>query len=168
MIQATERALRRLSEGMAIASGLAFLLLAIFTTIDVTSRKLGGPFSGMTDTIAAFVMAFGATWSLAQALAGGAHVRIDVLQNLYGRGMTRLSAFLALLTTTGFSAVLCWRAWLVTLESWSIGAYVPQSLITLRLAWPQGITAIGYTALVLYGAAALVLALVAPKSEEPA
>ena len=29
-------------------------------------------------------------------------------------------------TTTGFSAVLCWRAWLVTFESWSIGAYVPQ------------------------------------------
>lgn len=168
MIQATERALRRLSEGMAIASGLAFLLLAIFTTLDVTSRKLGGPFSGITDTLAAFVMAFGATWSLAQALAGRAHVRIDVLQSLYGRRMTRLSAFLALLTTTVFSGVLCWRAWLVTFESWSIGAYVPQSLVTLRLAWPQGVTAIGYGALVLYGLAALALALVAPSPEETA
>jgi TRAP-type mannitol/chloroaromatic compound transport system permease small subunit len=165
MFQATERKLRQVSEAMALLSGLSFLLLAVFTTIDVTSRKLGGPFSGITDTVAAFVMAFGATWALAQALAGDAHVRIDVLQTLYGRHMTRLSAFLALLTTTGFSGILAYRAWLVTLESWAIGAYLPQSLVAIRLAWPQGVTAVGYTMLVVYGLAALALSLISQSKE---
>lgn len=162
MFETIEKRLREASYGMAMLSGCAFLLLAIYTTIDVTSRKLGGPFTGITDNVAALVMAFGGTWSLAYALASDAHVKIDVLQGHYSPAVARLSIRLALLTTTIFSAVLAFEAWDVAYRSWLIGAWFPQSIIEIQLSWPQAITAVGYTVLVLQGAAMLALDTIRP------
>lgn len=103
----------------------------------------------MTDAIASLVMVFGATWSLAYALAVDGHVKIDVLNGVYSRTVARVSLFLGLVTTTAFSPILAWQAWVVTMSSWRMGSFLPLSLLEMRLAWPQAIGALGYSILVL-------------------
>ena len=151
---------------MAYLTGMAFLLLGIFMALDTLSRKLGGPFSGITDAIASLVMVFGATWSLAYALSVDAHVKIDVLTGIYSTRMTRLSLVLALFTTTAFASVLAWQAWAVTITSWQRGAYLPLSLLEMRLAWPQAVGAIGYSILVIQGVVVLAVELVKTRERQ--
>ena len=83
VVQRMERVVSRITRLMAIAAASVFLPLAFYMTFDATSRKLGGPFTGVSDEIAGQCLAFGATWSFAYALARNAHVRIDVLMPLY-------------------------------------------------------------------------------------
>ncbi len=151
MLQTLDGFMRRLSKYMAYLAGMAFLLLGIFMAFDTLSRRLGGPFTGVTDAIASLVMVFGATWTLAYALATDAHVKIDVMTGFYSPRVTRFTLLLAMLTTTIFASVLAWQAWAVTWTSWQRGAYLPLSLLEMHLAWPQAVGAIGYTVLLIQG-----------------
>ncbi|WP_417600123.1 TRAP transporter small permease [Pararhodobacter oceanensis] len=141
-----------ISKTMAILTGWAFLLLAIFMTFEAVSRKLGGPITGVSDSFASLVMVFGATWSLSYALAADNHVRIDVLTGVYSDGMKRLTLILALLTTSIYAAVLAWQAWNLAFASHARGAYLPGSLLEIQLVWPQAVGALGYSIMVLQGA----------------
>ena len=67
-MRALHNYLAHLAKGMAWISGLLFLLLAFYMTIDAVSRYLGGPFTGVSDQIAAFSLSLGATWALAQGV----------------------------------------------------------------------------------------------------
>lgn len=58
-------ATRTVSTIMAWISGLLFLLLAFYMTLDASSRSLGGPFTGVADQFASFTLALGGTWALA-------------------------------------------------------------------------------------------------------
>src|SRR5919106_5198464 len=69
----------RLAALMAWLSGLTFLLLAFYVTVDTLGRSFGGPYSGFTDDISAFALATAGTWATAHALQVGAHVRVDLL-----------------------------------------------------------------------------------------
>lgn len=135
----------KVSTAMAWISGLLFLLLALYMTADVTSRSLGGPFTGVADQFASFTLALGGTWALARALSDGTHVRIDLFLPLYGRRLKGLFYIWSMLMAAVFAAVLTKQAWVLVGKSAARKALVPQSLIDLPLAIPQALSAIGYT-----------------------
>jgi len=132
---------------MAYASGASVLLLAIYMAIDVTSRRLGGPFSGISDTVSSFVILLVGTWSLAYALASDTHVKIDVLRNLYPPRLRALSDIIALTALLVMGAIITWQVGRIALDSFTMGAYLPQSIVSVPLFVPQTIMVIGYLAL---------------------
>jgi len=134
----------RLSNFMAWVSGLLFLLLAFYMTIDAVSRTLGGPFTGISDQVAALTLALGASWSLAYGVKAGIHIRSDVLLPLLGPRLKHGFGVLALMGLSLFAWLLTWRTWALTLESWELGAMLPQSIIDLKLWLAQAMTALGY------------------------
>ena len=142
---------------MAVFSGCLFLLLAFFMTIDVSSRQLGGPFTGVADEIASFVLALGGTWSLAYALSSGSHVRIDVLTPVYPARMNRILKLWGFLMVVVFAAILAFKAWELVFASYAMNALVPQSMLEVPICIPQGFAAIGFSTLVLQGTAMFVV-----------
>lgn len=147
------RVVNRVSDSMAWLCGLLFLLLAVFMSIDVTSRFLGGPFSGIADHIASIVLALGGTWSMSRALSDGSHVRIDIFKQLYNVRVNGLFYLLAMGLMTLVASVLAYQAWAMTAVSWVRQAEIPQSMISLPLALPQMLTALGFTMLTLQAVA---------------
>ena len=140
---------------MAIAAGAVFLPLAFYMMIDAASRRLGGPFTGVSDEIAGQILAFGGTWALAYALARNAHVRIDVLMPVYpGRVREALHLF-AFGTATLLGAVLAANAWHLSYESYLLDARA-YSMLGQPLVYAQSATAIGFTMLTLQAAVMLV------------
>lgn len=151
--------MNRFATAIAYFSGLLFLLLAIYMSIDVTSRYLGGPFTGVADQFASFCLALGGTWSLARALGDGSHVRIDVFMPLYGASVKKALYVWSLLMVLTLALVLSWQAWIVVEKSAARGASVPQSMIDIPLAIPQALTAIGYSILALQAVVMIVAAI---------
>lgn len=147
--QRLDMAIHKLTKIMALFSGALFLGLAFYMTIDVVSRKLGGPFTGVADEVASYILACSGTWALAYALADGSHVRIDVLLHLFPERVQKFLYFWALLLAAGFASLLAWKMWAVTIESMRIGALPSGSLLALPLVYPQGLASIGLTTLVL-------------------
>lgn len=145
-----------ISTTMAFISGMLFLVLAIYMTVDVTSRYLGGPFTGVADQFASFALALGGTWSLARALSDGSHVRIDVFMQFYGMAFKRFLYVWSMSMVVIFSAVLTWQAWIMVMKSIARGASVPQSMITVPLAVPQSLAAIGFTMLTIQAVVMLI------------
>ncbi|WP_416138931.1 TRAP transporter small permease subunit [Halomonas sp. HK25] len=148
-----------LTHALALLSGAAVLLLAFFMTIDVTSRRLGGPFSGISDTAASFVIVMVGTLPLAYALSMNAHVRIDVLKTFYPRRLNRLSDFFAFVSMLALASVLAWQAVGNAYESYRLGSHIPQAIVSLPLFIPQSIMALGYVLLSLQAARLVIAAL---------
>ena len=153
--QRVERAVSRLTTLMAIAAGASFLPLAFYMTIDAASRRLGGPFTGVSDEIAGQILAFGGTWAMAYALARGSHVRIDVLMPVYPGRIRELLHLSAFATATLLGAVLAINAWQLSYESYLLDARA-YSMLGQPLVYAQSATAIGFTMLTLQAAVMLV------------
>lgn len=132
-----------LSEWMAWLSGLLFLLLAFYMTADAVSRTLGGPFTGVSDQIAAFTLSLGATWALAHGVVVGNHVRSDVLLPLLPPRVRHWFGVFALCGLTVFAWMLSYSSYLLTMESYDMGSTVPQSIIEMSLYIPQAISTLG-------------------------
>lgn len=156
--------LAQLAKGMAWISGMLFLLLAFYMTGDALSRTLGGPFTGVSDQIAAFCLSLGATWALAQGVVSGTHVRSDVLLPLLPAPVKRWFGVLALAGLTVFAWMLAYSSFLLTMESYDMGSTVPQSIIEMQLYIPQAVSTFGFMVFAITG---LVSTLVAAASSEP-
>ena len=155
VVQRMERVVSRTTRVMAVAAGAVFLPLAFYMTIDATSRRLGGPFTAVSDEIAGQCLAFGATWSFAYALAQGAHVRIDVLMPLYPAKLREFLLLVAFATAAMLGVVLALNAWELTYESYLIDAR-SYSMLGQPLAYGQVLTAIGYTMFTVQGLVVLI------------
>ena len=119
-----------LSRLMAWLSGLTFLLLSFYITVDTLGRSFGGPYSGFTDDISAFAMAAAGTWASAYALQVGGHVRIDVLSSrLPPRAAHLLQAGALALLVLPALLVVDAAAWQRTLRA------VQRHEIDLGMAW---------------------------------
>lgn len=134
---------------MAMFSGALFLGLALYMTVDVISRKLGGPFSGVADEVAGYILACSGSWSLAYALAAKSHVTIDVLIHYFSEKAQKMLYFFALVLLAGFASVLAFEMWAVTYASYKIHALPSGSLLTIPMAYPQALASFGMTMLVL-------------------
>lgn len=149
-----------LAEWMAWLSGLLFLLLAFYMTGDAVSRTLGGPFTGVSDQIAAFTLSLGATWALAHGVVVGNHVRSDVLLPLLPARLRHWFGVFALCGLTVFAWILAYSSYLLTLDSYEMGSTVPQSIIEMSLYIPQAISTLGCLVFALTSLAVTVVTLI--------
>lgn len=136
-------------------SGLLFLLLAFYMTADGLSRTLGGPFTGVSDQVAAMVLALGATWALALGVNAGTHVRSDVVLPLLPRAARRVFDIFALLGLALLGWLLAYAFYVMTMESYDIGAMLPQSIIEMQLYIPQAVSTFGMLIFALVSSLAL-------------
>ena len=153
--QRVERAVSRVTMRMAIVAGSVFLPLAFYMTFDALSRRLGGPFTGVSDEIAGQVLAFGGTWAMAYALARGAHVRIDVLMPVYPGRVREVLHLVAFATATLLGVVLAINAWHLSYESYLLDARA-YSMLGQPLVYAQSATAVGFTMLTVQAVVMLV------------
>ena len=137
-----------LSALLGYLSGASFLILSLYITYDALARSFGLPFSGITDEIAAYVLAVGGTWAMAKALQVGSHVRIDIIVGLLNPTLRWASDLLAAATTAGFAGLLALYAWRQALEAHALGT---RSITMLQapLAIPQGMVALGFSLLAI-------------------
>jgi len=125
-------------------AGAGYLLGALFITFDVVARRLFGFTSRGTVEISGYLYAFGLTWALTHTLVTRGHIRVDFLVM---RLLLRVRAYLHLAAVgflCGFTIVLTWRAWDVVLQSWLLRAR-DTSALSIPLALPQGLWAVGLT-----------------------
>jgi TRAP-type C4-dicarboxylate transport system permease small subunit len=131
---------------MAYVSGVVFLLLSFYMTLDVIGRKFFHISSAITDEVGGYGLAFGGMWAMAWTLRSGGHVRIDVLlprlpirvQAVLGYVSITLMAFFA-----GMVAIYCWQ---LAIDSWVAGARAT-SFVRTPLFVPQALMAIGISVL---------------------
>ena len=146
IVERVEHVTSRITTMMAVAAGAAFLPLAFYMMIDAASRRLGGPFTGVSDEIAGQVLAFGGTWAMAFALARGAHVRIDVIMPLYPARLREILNLLTIAMAVVLAAVLSANTWHLSYESYILDA-TAYSMLAQPLVYAQSLTAIGFTML---------------------
>jgi len=144
---------------MAYVSGIVFLLLSFYMTLDVIGRKFFHISSAITDEIGGYGLAFGGMWAMAWTLRSGGHVRIDVLlprlpfrmQVVLGYISITLMAFFA-----GMVAIYCWQ---LAIDSWVAGARAT-SFVRTPLFVPQALMATGISILGLEALAILACGIV--------
>lgn len=165
MIRAACRVANRLLDGvnavgvaMGYLSGLNFLLISAFITLDVLGRRFVGISSAVTDEMGGYALVFGSTAALAFAMATGAHVRIDVLLPKFPRRLQAILNYVAYAAMAAFAALLAYYCWKLAFESWETDARA-MSFLRTPTCWPQGIMAFGFTMLGVQAALTLVVAL---------
>lgn len=136
------RAFARLGTLMGYAAGWGFIATSALITFDVLARRFLGFSTQATTELSGYALAFGIAWGLAHTLSARAHVRIDVVVNLFP---TRIRHWLHL-TSLAFLGVLAgylfYGAWTLVEESLLFNA-TDISVIRTPLAIPQGLWAAG-------------------------
>ncbi len=162
---AVETALRRLlravdlvTAAMAYVSGALFLLVSLYITADVLGRRLQIS-SAVTDEMGGYVLAVGGMWAGAYALRAGAHVRIDVLLPYLPRLFRSILDYVAVAVMALFASAIAASAWRLTIESLTTDARA-MSILRTPLFVPQGLMALGFTALFVEAVVMLAVGLV--------
>lgn len=136
------RAVARIGTLMGYVAGWGFLAISALITFDVLGRRFFGISTQATTELSGYALAFGMAWGLAHTLSMRAHVRIDVVVNLFP---PRIRQWLHLLSL-GFLGVLTgylfYGAWTLVEESMLFNA-TDISVIRTPLAIPQGLWAAG-------------------------
>lgn len=136
------RSVQRLGRAMGLVAGWGFIGVAGLITFDVLARRFLGFSTQATTELSGYVLAFGIAWGLAHTLSARAHVRIDVIVNMFP---ARVRTWLHL-TSLAFLGVLVgylfYGAVLLVQESLLFNA-TDISVIRTPLAIPQGLWAAG-------------------------
>jgi TRAP-type C4-dicarboxylate transport system permease small subunit len=143
---------------MGYLSGLNFLLISVFITLDVLGRRFVGISSAVTDEMGGYALVFGSTSALAFAMATGSHVRIDILLPKFPRRLRAILNYVAYLAMVLFAAMLAHYSWKLAWESWETDARA-MSFLRTPVCWPQGVMALGFALLALQAAVMLIVAL---------
>mgnify|MGYP001767444064 CR=1 FL=1 len=134
-----------LNTALATLSGGIFLILSAVMVYDIVARAVGWRATGYTDVFSSLAMVLGATWTLGYALHVDAHVKVELLTTIMGSQLKRAAAAVALVSLFTFSLVLTTEAWNLAIDSWQVGAYMPQTIFPVKLAVPQFAAAFGYS-----------------------
>lgn len=141
-VSLVRRGIARLGTFMGYAAGWGFIATSALITFDVLARRFLGFSTQATTELSGYALAFGIAWGLAHTLSMRAHVRIDVVVNLFPQ---RIRTWLHL-TSLAFLGVLMgfllYGAWTLVEESLLFGA-TDISVIRTPLAIPQGLWAFG-------------------------
>jgi TRAP-type C4-dicarboxylate transport system permease small subunit len=143
---------------MAYLSGLGFVIVSLYITLDVIGRKFVGISSAMTDEMGGYALVFGMSAGLAFAMATGAHVRIDVLLPKFPPRVRACLNYAAYLAMAYFAAMLAIYSWKLALESGATDARA-MSFLRTPLVVPQTIMAAGFSLLAVQAALMLAVAL---------
>lgn len=134
--------------GMAYLSGIVFVLVSFYITLDVIGRKFFHLSSALTDEMGGYALAFGAMWALAWTLRSGGHVRIDVVLPHLPRTVRITLDYLAMAIMAFFAAFVAVYAWKLGFESFDTDARA-MSFVRTPLWIPQSLLAIGVSVLAL-------------------
>ena len=127
---------------MGIIAGWGFILCSVFITFDVVSRRFLGFSSNATNDLSGYILAFGIAWALAHTLSMRAHVRLDVIVNVFPPNARYVLHLTSLLALAVFAAFLTKGAYDLTAESFLFRATDISALKT-PLVIPQGLWAAG-------------------------
>jgi len=119
----------RLLDAFGLLAGCAFAAIAALVTVDVALRNLGiGNLPWLLEVAeyALYVATFvAAPWVLRQ----GAHVRVDLLLNVCGRGAARALERIADAAGAAVSLVLFWYGTAALLDSFRLGSLIFKELV---------------------------------------
>lgn len=141
------RAVDRVTAAMAYVGGALFLLVSFYMTADVIGRRIRIS-SAVTDEMGGYVLAIGGMWALAHTLRTGAHVRIDILLPYLPRLLRSVLDYVAVMVMALFASAIAASTWRLAIESFTTDARA-MSFLRTPLFVPQGLTALGFTALVV-------------------
>lgn len=148
--------------GMGYLCGALFLVLSVYTALDVLGRRYLGIFTGVTDEIGGYALALGGSWAFAYALKAGGHVRVDILlPRLSGPARNWLDAG-AMLIMAFFAGTVSVFLWKLAASSYDVGA-TGHSIIQTPQWIPQALMATGYTVLALVALTGFLARLLAPR-----
>lgn len=130
---------------MARLGGGALLGVALLICLEVLLRMFRIGTMSVGTELGSYVLALGATWSLAYVVLERGHVRVDVIARQLPQVPRTVLDLLALSSLAVVGAVLTNGAWGMVSTSLRLGARsnttlgiplaIPQSLWTLGLAW---------------------------------
>lgn len=144
----------------AYFAGALFAFTAFFITYDVLARKwghlVGIPSTRVTDEISGYILVLAGTWGMAYTLRTEGHVRIDVLLPFMGRKLRAFADFISSITMGFFALVICWKSWVLVIDSIDTGITSSTYLLT-PLYIPQTILSIGFTLFTITSLAGRVL-----------
>lgn len=150
---------------MAYFCGALFLLLGVYTALEVFGRRYLGVFSGVSDEMGGYALALGGSWAFAYTLRAGGHVRVDVLlPHLPGRVQAVLDAA-AMAIMAVFAATVALALWKLVGASYAIQA-TGHSIIGTPQWMPQAMMASGYTMLALVAASSLLAQLLSARAPD--
>ncbi len=152
------RAVDRVTAVMAYVGGALFLLGSFYITADVIGRRFRIS-SAVTDEMGGYVLAVGGMWALAYTLRAGAHVRIDILLPHLPRLLRSVLDYVAMVVMALFASAIAVSAWRLAIESFTTDARA-MSFLRTPLFVPQGLMALGFSALIVEAVAMLVVGLV--------
>jgi TRAP-type mannitol/chloroaromatic compound transport system permease small subunit len=141
-VQRFEAVIAGISLWMARFGGVLLVLASIIITVEILARKFFFlPFNTGTE-LSTYALAAAGSWSFSYALIHRAHVRIDVVRNLFGQRMKAALDVLAMLSLAALALVLARYTFDTVETSWSLGARENTPLGT-PLILPQGLWFIG-------------------------
>jgi TRAP-type C4-dicarboxylate transport system permease small subunit len=141
---------RLLSRAGVWFSGALMVGAAGLIGVDVLLRRFLDVSVGGADEVSGYVLAIGSAWAFGHCLLDRAHVRIDSVYVFLPRRLRALLDVLALVSFTGFMAMVTWHASGVLRESWAMGARSISPLAT-PLVIPQALWVVGLLSVVLVG-----------------
>ncbi|WP_172329915.1 TRAP transporter small permease subunit [Mangrovicoccus sp. HB161399] len=140
--------------GIWIGGGI-LVALAFGVGAEVLLRKLAGTSIGGLDELGGYALAIVAALAFTEALFTRSHIRIGLLRDALGPRLRGAMDIVSLAGLIWFLSILLWFGWKLVLRSATMGTKSMTPLAT-PLILPQ---ALWYTALLLFGLAALALLL---------
>ncbi len=123
--------------------------MMVQTVVDVTKNNLfGAPIEGNLEIMSVYHMVALVFLPLAIVELKHEHINVDLLVQLFPRGLRRVTDTLGYLVSAGFFGMLTWQTWIDAVESWRMGELLMTSiLITI---WPAKFSLpIGFAAVML-------------------
>ena len=132
--------LKSLTQNICLIAGWALLLLSVVITVNVLFRKVFNYSLQGVDEYGGYCLAVCASVGFAQAAYDRAHIRIDVVTQLFPEALRAVFDVVALIVLTLTAGYLALHAYEVMKTSFEMGALATSSLRT-PLGIPQAIWA---------------------------
>lgn len=131
---------------LAYFCGALFLFYSFYVALEVIGRNFLGVFTGITDEIGGYVLAFGGSVGLAYTLRARGHVRIDIIFNYISPRAKPWFDAVSMAVMAVFAAVVAFYMYEMVILSERIGA-TGHSLIGMPQWIIQLMVLIGYAML---------------------
>ena len=145
---------------MAYIAGALFIALSFYLTVDVIGRKFFHMSTAVSDEYGGYALAVGGMWALAHTLRTGGHVRIDILLPYLPRTVRSVLDYGALAFMVIFASMISIYTWRLAIDSF-VGDGRAMSFLRTPLFVPQGLMAVGFTALSVEAIVILLIGLAA-------
>jgi TRAP-type C4-dicarboxylate transport system permease small subunit len=154
----------RIETLLATIFGGIFLTLSVVVAVETISRKLFNFSLQGADELGGYALAVGSTIAFSLALMGRNHIRVDVFQDKFPRGMQAAMNWLAIISLAALGAFIAWVAFKVIGDTLQYRS-TAQTPWATPLIYPQGVWYAGLVtfALVAVGYAVRATLLLASK-----